>query len=66
MNIIFFLIDIALEICWGLTKIALYLFVSGAIAYSLWWLFFQSIAGPYLIGAAVIAITLKIVGASTE
>jgi hypothetical protein len=66
MNIIFFLIDIAWDIFWGLAKLAVLVFVSGAISYSLWWLFFESAAGPYLIGAVVIAIILRIVGASTE
>jgi hypothetical protein len=67
MNIIFFLINVALEILWGLTKIALYLFVCGAITYSLWWLLFQSAAaGPYLIGSVVIAIILWVVSASSK
>jgi hypothetical protein len=66
VNILFVLIDIAWSIAIWLLKLALLMGVSGAAAWGLWWLFFESAAGPYLIGTAVIAITLRIVGASTE
>ena len=67
MNILFVLIDIAWYIAIWLLKLALLMGVSAAVAYSLWWLFFESAAaGPYLIGAVGIAIILWIVGASTE
>lgn len=66
MNILFVLIDIVWSIAIGLLKLALLMGVSAAVAYSLWWLFFESVAGPYLIGAIAIAVFLWIVGASTE
>lgn len=66
MNIIFFLIDIAWSIAFWLLKLALLMGVSWAIVYSFWFIFFKSVAGPYLIGAVVITVFLWIFGASTN
>jgi hypothetical protein len=63
MNVIFLLIDIAWSIAMGLLKIAFVFYACAAIAYGVYWLFVESPAGPYLIGAIILVVVISVVGA---
>ena len=63
MNIIFLLIDLILNIFWGLLKIAFFIFVPAAILYGLYYLVFLSDVRWWALGISALVVILFVIAA---